>query len=253
MPDEPAPPAPGPRAQTDVVIDGVRAMIRDGELRPGARLPAEKPLADRLGVSRGPLREGVRALAALGVLETRQGDGTYVTALDAHRLLEPVSVLADLASDADALHLLTVRRVLEAEAAGLAAERPTGREALVDRLSAVLDEFDALAPADRAAHVPTAIDIDSRFHRLVAEGSGNPALAALVGHLVSRTARARTWRALQQRDAMAAAHAEHRAVVAEIARGSGERARLRMSVHVLGVEEYLAGHVVDPPPGRTPA
>jgi DNA-binding FadR family transcriptional regulator len=61
-------------SQTDVVVQGIRQMIIDRRLRPGDRLPIEKDLAAALGVSRNPLREGVRALSMMGVLETRQGD-----------------------------------------------------------------------------------------------------------------------------------------------------------------------------------
>lgn len=68
-------------SQTDVVVQGIRSLIVEGKLRPGDRLPVEKDLAGAL-VSRNPLREGVRALSVMGVLETRQGAGTYVTALD---------------------------------------------------------------------------------------------------------------------------------------------------------------------------
>ena len=90
-------------------------MLTRGELHPGSRLPVEKDLAAQLGVSRGSLREGVRALATLGVLETRQGDGTYVTALDPRQLLSPLGFLADLQQPAHAADLLAVRRVLESE------------------------------------------------------------------------------------------------------------------------------------------
>ena len=64
------------------IIQEIKRLVLDGVLGPGSRLPVEKDLAARLGVSRGSLREGVRALVHLGVLETRQGDGTYVTELD---------------------------------------------------------------------------------------------------------------------------------------------------------------------------
>ena len=64
-------------SQTDVVVESIRQMLIDGRLRPGDRLPVEKDLAAAFGVSRNPLREGVRALSMMGVLETRQGDGTY--------------------------------------------------------------------------------------------------------------------------------------------------------------------------------
>ena len=69
-------------SQTDVVVEGIKQMLLDGRFVPGERLPIEADLAVLLGVSRGSLREGVRALSAMGVLETRQGSGTYVTGLD---------------------------------------------------------------------------------------------------------------------------------------------------------------------------
>src|SRR3990170_7751164 len=84
------------RSQTDVVVESIKGMITRGELSAGSRLPIERDLAVNLGVSRGSLREGVRALAMMGVLETRQGDGTYVTSLDANLLLAPMTFMVDL-------------------------------------------------------------------------------------------------------------------------------------------------------------
>jgi len=106
---------------TDQVVDGVKRMILTGELRPGDRLPVEKDLAAALGVSRGSLREGVRALAVLGVLDVRQGAGTYVTSLDPRVLFHPVGFAVDLQEDELARPFHEVRRVLEVEAAALAA------------------------------------------------------------------------------------------------------------------------------------
>ena len=104
-------------------------MLTRGELHPGSRLPVEKDLAAQLGVSRGSLREGVRALATLGVLETRQGDGTYVTALDPRTLLSPLGFLADLQQPAHAADLLAVRRVLETESVVAGGHAPHRRRA----------------------------------------------------------------------------------------------------------------------------
>jgi GntR family transcriptional regulator, transcriptional repressor for pyruvate dehydrogenase complex len=75
-------------AVTDEAIDRIKEMIVSGELHPGDRLPREADLAERLGLSRSSLREAVRALALIHVLDVRQGDGTYVTSLEASRLLE---------------------------------------------------------------------------------------------------------------------------------------------------------------------
>ena len=86
----------GGMSQTDVVVYRIKKMILDGELAPGDKLPIEKDLAPRLGVSRSSLREGVRALSIMGVLETRQGAGMFVTALDASLLLAPMGFVVDL-------------------------------------------------------------------------------------------------------------------------------------------------------------
>ena len=105
--------ASGGRSQSEVVVDGIKTMITSGRLSAGSRLPVEKDLAEELGVSRGSLREGVRALVLMGVLETRQGDGTYVTALDPATLLTPLAVLVDLQRPGNMVDLMAVRRVLK--------------------------------------------------------------------------------------------------------------------------------------------
>src|SRR3954447_4697745 len=102
-------------SQTDVVVQSIRQMIIAGQLRPGDRLPIERDLAAALGVSRNPLREGVRALSIMGVLETRQGDGTYVTKLDPSMLLAPMGFVVDLQTGDGTHHLHVVRRILETE------------------------------------------------------------------------------------------------------------------------------------------
>jgi GntR family transcriptional regulator, transcriptional repressor for pyruvate dehydrogenase complex len=228
------------RSQTDVVIQGITAMITAGELGAGARLPVEKDLAERLGVSRGPLREGVRALAMLGVLETRQGDGTYVTSLDASLLLSPMGLLAELQSGADAAHLLGVRRVLEAESAALAAVGLG--EAGFAELEAILAGVDDILASDPDVDLEAFIEADARFHAAIARASGNPALAALIEGIMSRTFRARLWRAISERGTVRGTQAEHRAILDALRMRDPERARLRMAVHVLGVEEFAREH-----------
>jgi len=123
-------------SRSDDVVDGVKQMILDGRLQAGDRPPAEKELAATLGVSRGSLREGVHTLGTLGILESRHGDGTYVTTLDPALLLAPVAFVAELQDDASAFH--AVRRLLETEAAGLAALHID--DAALARLRAALDE-----------------------------------------------------------------------------------------------------------------
>jgi DNA-binding FadR family transcriptional regulator len=86
-------------AITDEAIERIKEMIVSGQLRPGDRLPKEADLANRLGLSRNSLREAVRALSLVRVLDVRQGDGTYVTSLRPELLLDAVSFLADFHRD----------------------------------------------------------------------------------------------------------------------------------------------------------
>lgn len=229
----------GSGSRASQVITNVKRMIASGELQAGDRLPIEKVLATKWGVSRGSLREGVRALATLGVLETRQGDGTYVTQLDPMSLLSPLGFYSELRGAGQAADLLAVRRVLETESASLAAIRMSDAE--VDRLAEILSSIDEVLASDEVD--PEAfIDADAEFHRGIAAASGNPALAALIESLVSRTLRARLWRAFTERDSLGVAHSEHRDILVALRAHDPERARIRMAAHLLGVEEFAAAH-----------
>jgi DNA-binding FadR family transcriptional regulator len=230
-----------PTSQTDVVIRGIKRMIVGGRLSAGSRLPIEKDLAEEFGISRGPLREGVRALCIMGVLETRQGDGTYVTSLDASLLLAPMEFLVDLQSPSSGEHLQSVRRILETEAAGRAASRVD--DDLIAVLQSILRDVEPPVLAPPIGHV-TAMEADMAFHHTIAAASGNPALAALIDALSSRTVRGRTWRALTDSGAQVRTHGEHLAILDAIANGDGERARLHMAVHLLGVEEFMRAHPI---------
>ncbi|WP_456823484.1 FadR/GntR family transcriptional regulator [Cellulomonas sp. P5_E12] len=223
-------------SRSDDVVDGVKQMILDGRLQPGERLPAEKELAATLGVSRGSLREGVRALGTLGILDSRHGDGTYVTTLDPALLLAPVAFVAELQDDAAAFH--AVRRLLETEAAGLASLHID--DAGLARLRAGLDET-ARALVQQPLDHERLVDADLAFHEEIARASGNPVLAALVEGLAGRTSRTRLWRGLSDVGAEDRAFVEHEAILAAIAARDPDRARLRMATHLLGLEDSATG------------
>jgi len=93
-------------ALTDEAIERIKEMIVSGELRPGDRLPKEADLAERLGLSRNSLREAVKALSLIRVLDVRQGDGTHVTSLRPEVLLDTVGFVLDFHCDDNVLHLL---------------------------------------------------------------------------------------------------------------------------------------------------
>ncbi len=228
-------------SQTDVVLNGIKEMITTGELTAGARLPVEKDLAGRLGVSRGSLREGVRALCIMGVLETRQGDGTYVTSLDSSLLLAPMSFMVDLQSSEHRADVHAVRRILETESAGRAAILID--DATLGRAQEILDEVEPLV--DSGEH-EAFVEADIHFHGVIARSSGNPTLAALIEALASRTARARVWMGLHSEGQVARAHREHRAIWQALSHHDPDRARLQMAYHLLTVEDFVHSHPTAP-------
>ncbi|GII20961.1 FadR/GntR family transcriptional regulator [Planosporangium mesophilum] len=218
-------------AITDEAIERIKEMIVSGELRPGDRLPKEADLAGRLGLSRNSLREAVRALSLVRVLDVRQGDGTYVTSLQPELLLDAVSFLADFHRDDNLLHLLEVRRILEPAASAMAAQVMS--DSAIEELGKVLEELHDDPDIDRL------IAADLEFHRRIAAGSGNPVLASLIDNLSAPTVRARIWRGISQEGAAARTHEQHWAIFSAIRSRQPELARAWAAVHVAGVEEWL--------------
>jgi GntR family transcriptional repressor for pyruvate dehydrogenase complex len=226
---------------TDEAIDRIKQMIVAGELRPGDRLPREADLAAHLGLSRSSLREAVKALALIRVLDVRQGDGTYVTSLDPTLLLETMGFVLDLHQDASVLEFFEVRRILEPAAAARAAVRMSNGQVAV--LRKLLDELGPEPP------VEALLANDVEFHRLIAVGSGNRALASIIDSLRQPTYRARIWRGLTQSDAVARTVAEHRAILEAIAGREPDVARSWATVHIAGVERWIQEAVSLDPAG----
>lgn len=218
-------------ALTDEAIDRIKSMIVSGELRPGDRLPKEADLAERLGLSRNSLREAVRALSLIRVLDVRQGDGTYVTSLEPQLLLETMSFVVDFQRDDSIRQFLEVRHILEPAATELAAQRMS--DADLDALGAILAELPDEPTIDEL------VANDLRFHRAIAVGAGNPALATLLESLSTPTVRARVWRGVTQEGAVARTREQHQAMLGAMRGRRADVARSWAMIHVTGVEEWL--------------
>jgi DNA-binding FadR family transcriptional regulator len=216
---------------TDQAIEQIKQMIVSGELKPGQRLPKETDLAARLGLSRNSLREAVRALALIRILDTRQGDGTYVTSLEPDILSEAMSFLVDFHQDRTVLDLLEVRRLMEPAATAMAAQRITREE--LGKLEGLLDE------AAACSTVEDFVANDIAFHRTIGSASGNLVLASLLDSLSGPTTRARVWRGITQSDAVERTQAEHRAIFDALTHHQPDVARAWATVHVAGVEAWL--------------
>ncbi|WP_330336527.1 FadR/GntR family transcriptional regulator [Streptomyces sp. NBC_00557] len=227
--------APQKGTVTQRAIEAIKAMIAEGRLEPGERLPTERDLAAGLGISRSSMREAIRALTVMGVLEARHGSGIYVTALEAGDLLETFGVVADLSRGPRLVELLEVRRILESTATALAAARITeGQLAAVEKHLAAMNATDD--PEEILAH-------DLAFHREIAAAAGNETMAAILEGLSSRTFRARVWRGYQEEGAFARTRREHAAIHRALAARDPEAARAAAAAHVGEVEEWLRAQV----------
>jgi GntR family transcriptional repressor for pyruvate dehydrogenase complex len=216
---------------TDEAILRIKEMLLSGQLGPGDRLPPEKELSEELGLSRNSLREAVKALALIRVLDVRRGDGTYVTSLEPRLLLEAMTFVVDLHQDGSVLDLFQVRRILEPAAAAMAARKASPAD--IDRLEAILAEVDAEPSVeDLVAH-------DLKFHGFITDLSGNPYLSSLLESLSGSTLRARIWRGLTEENSVERTLAEHRAIVDAMASGDADLVRSCITVHISGVERWL--------------
>jgi len=218
-------------AVTDEAIEKIREMITSGDLGPGDRLPPEKELSERLGLSRNSLREAVKALEVIRVLDVRRGDGTYVTSLEPRLLLEAMSFVVDLHTDRSVLEIFGVRRILEPAAAALAA-----RQITPDTLSRLGDLIDATEAVGGVEHL---VQHDLEFHQTIVEAAGNEYLSRLVESMSSGTVRARIWRGITQQGATDRTISEHRGILDALRRGDARLAEALMLTHIAGIEDWL--------------
>ena len=218
-------------AVTDEAIEKIKEMIVSGVLEPGDRLPKEDELAASLGLSRSSLREAVRALVLVRILDVRQGDGTYVTSLDPALLLDAVSFVVDFHRDDSVLHFLEVRRLLEPAATAILARSASSEQ--VARLHEILDEV----PSSAAPEV--FVENDLAFHRTIVSWCANPVLISLLDSLAGPMHRARVWRGITDATAHERTLREHLAIVDAIARHEPEVAAARATAHIAGLEDWL--------------
>ncbi|MCU1495191.1 MAG: GntR family transcriptional regulator [Acidimicrobiaceae bacterium] len=218
-------------AVTDEAIEKIKEMIVSGVLGPGDRLPKEDELAARLGLSRSSLREAVRALTLVRILDVRQGDGTYVTSLDSGLLLEAVSFVVDFHRDDSVLHFLEVRRMLEPAATAIVARRSTPEQ--LARLREILDGVLPSAPVEEF------VANDLEFHRQIVSYCGNPVLVSLLESMSGPLHRGRIWRGVTDENAYERTTSEHLGIVDAIARREPEIAEARATVHIAGLEDWL--------------
>jgi DNA-binding FadR family transcriptional regulator len=225
------------------VIAELTRLLAKGAFQPGERIPTERELSERLGVSRGTVREAVQFLQALGLVEIRHGSGTF----RAMQPKEPNELRGEWRRwtrrhAVRVRELLQVRQGLESFAAELAAERAAKGSEDGARLVEAIERMGAAVGSE---DVSALVQADMDFHSAVCEASGNTALvelSELLGKELVRE-RAATWtmpgrppRSLR----------EHREIFEAIQAGDGLRARAAVLAHLRSVERDLTRSVLPP-------
>jgi GntR family transcriptional repressor for pyruvate dehydrogenase complex len=219
-----------PRADlTAKLIASFKDLISQGTVVPGSKLPPERELAPRFGVSRPSLRQALKVLEIMGVISQRVGDGTYLTGNASQILSEPMEFLILL--DGISIHeLLEARSIMEPELAARAAERATAEDL---RLLAKAIRQHESDPHDLA----TAIEADLSFHQAIFGAAGNRACSRILS-FIHRS----VWKALAVTSQLAKLQdllASHQAIYSAIDRRDSEEARRQMAKHLGGTRELL--------------
>lgn len=215
---------------SEEIIEQVRDLIVSGRLRPGDRLPAERELARTLRVGRSAVREAIRAMESLGIVEARAGEGTFVATLPGSHGRDPITASLFQAWSAQR-KLFEVRRVLEPGLAALAARRATADQ--IEKLRTVLDRQEAKIRGGE-----TGMKEDTAFHFLIAEATGNEVLLRIVDNLMDLLRKTRET-SLQQGDRPARSLKQHRAILSAIEARDPAAAERRMREHIHAIERLV--------------
>ncbi len=218
------------RSLVEDAIEQLKELIVLGELKPGQKLLSERNLRERLGVSRATLREAIRALSTIGVLESRQGDGTYVTDLLPETIAQPFAFL--LAAHEGVLEdLFAVRLSLESTAAELCADRISA-----EALEQLRGKLRALELSKDNHEQFVALDIE--FHRIIHIESHNALLISLLDSIaaLSRASRLVSVRRPGVQDSTLR---EHRAIIKALSNHDSDGARHAMEAHLQHVRHAV--------------
>ncbi len=219
---------------SEVIVDQIRLLIRQGQLSAGDRLPSERELCERFGVSRVTVREALRVLEANGLVEVRVGarGGAFVTAPSSRLVGEGISDLISLAT-LSAMEVTESRMVFELGIVPLVSERATD-----DDIAALYEICDRSSAALKGDEYP--LELSAEWHIRYARATHNRAIAMLVeslhGPLLMSLERAREVAPLHGRRGVE----EHRALVDAIAERSVRRATQLMRTHLGRTADRLA-------------
>lgn len=221
------------RGRVSEQISGyLKRLIATGQLKPGDRLPAERDLAEQLEVSRNSIREALHTLELTGLIEARQGGGTFVREAGIESIREPLSSLL-ITREGVIAEILDARRMMEPPMAGKAAAKATAEQiALMEK---ILRQQEQAVKDGKSGS-----EEDTLFHHALAESTGNSVIVKLV-EAMTEVLYASRERNLQTQDRAHASLRGHRKVLEAITRKDEEGAYTAMLEHLGDVEHVIGG------------
>ncbi len=209
------------------IVRQIKQLISEGQLKSGDRLPPERDLAEKFVVSRTSVREALRALESLGLIEIRPGEGTFVREVSIDALVGPLALLLTTQREAIA-ELFEARRLLEPALAGLAAARATRDE--IQEMDRILE-----AQAKEIAAGNTGLAQDAAFHAAIGAAAHNRAITRLAHAIMDLLSQSRE-ESLNTPGRPTRSHQDHRRILAAITARDERAARQAMLDHLEAVE-----------------
>ncbi|WP_255726768.1 FadR/GntR family transcriptional regulator [Sporosarcina sp. ACRSM] len=225
-----------PKKIYEEVAEALHEMIRTGQLKPGDKLESVQQLAENFQVSRSATREALSALKAMGLVEMKQGEGTFVKQFEAEQLIFPLST-AILMNKQDISHLLEVRKIIETGTAASAANNRNTEDLAI--MAEALEEMKQAGTSDEELGEKA----DLKFHLALSAASRNPILSTLldqVSELMVETMKEtrRIW-FFSKQTTIEKLYQEHLKIYQAIVEKDEEKARKAMMSHIENVENIL--------------
>ncbi|MEW6696935.1 MAG: FadR/GntR family transcriptional regulator [Bacillota bacterium] len=216
------------------IVDQIKGMIASGELNPGDKLIPERELAERMEVGRSAVREAYRALEAIGVIEIRPGEGTFVRKIG-NKPMTDIMSLAVITGKDTLFELLELRKIVETEAAALAAARRTD-----DDLKTIKNWLDQMNKDIENGNLGDLSDL--KFHYAIADAAHNSLLTRLMNSISEtmkqelRVARENLYKKPGNPNRL---YEQHKVIFEAIAKGDESAARSAMLDHLTKTEKGI--------------
>ena len=213
------------------IIDQIKSQIESGELKPGDRLPPERQFSEMLGVNRHTVREALKVLEYMGVVEGKTGIGTIVNNIGQDVLLDQISHAAEFSPRRLLTELMELREILEPGIAALAAEKATEEDLAVMELA-----MDDLKKEFEKGFIGT--DADERLHIALAKATQNSTVVRLTKPIISMLAQYRE-KSLRPEGRRKETFQEHDRIFQAVKGRRSEEARAAMVFHLSKVKEVI--------------